>query len=75
MFDFPCGVLKYGIESGKKVDNYDCENDMVLRTGKYGAKQATGLPISVQIVGLPYCEELVLRGMVELDAVSPYKKK
>ncbi|OXA40478.1 fatty acid amide hydrolase 1 [Folsomia candida] len=75
LFDFPAGVIKWGTESGEKVDKYDCQNDMVLRTGKQGAKQATGMPISVQIVGLPFQEELVLRGLAELEAVSPYKKK
>lgn len=30
------------------------------------------MPISVQLVGLPFQEELVLRGMIELE--SEYKK-
>jgi len=74
LFDLPCGVVKFGTETTTKVDSYDCENDMVLRTGKKGAKQAAGMPITVQIVGLPYQEELVLRGMTELESVSPFKK-
>lgn len=33
-FAFKAGVIKWGTESGEKVDKYDCQNDMVLRTGK-----------------------------------------
>jgi hypothetical protein len=34
LFDFPAGVLRFGTESGEKVDQYDPQGDMVLNTGK-----------------------------------------
>lgn len=34
LFDFPCGVVKFGKESLCNVDNYDPQGDMVLRTAK-----------------------------------------
>jgi hypothetical protein len=31
LFDFPSGVVKFGLESGSKIDDYDHENDFMLR--------------------------------------------
>ena len=35
-------------------------------------KESVGMPISVQVVGLPYEEEKVLRGMQLLESLSDY---
>lgn len=31
LFDFPSGVVKFGVESGKNIDSYNHENDFMLR--------------------------------------------
>ncbi|KAA3674354.1 fatty acid amide hydrolase [Paragonimus westermani] len=74
LLDYPAGVVPMG-----KVDNNDIENSKLLeeeykKSGdEYNQKlmqhQSTskGLPLSVQVVGKPYREELVLRVMRELE--------
>lgn len=32
--DFPAGVIPFGIESGRNIDNYDDEGDALLRLAK-----------------------------------------
>lgn len=98
LLDFPCGVVKFGKESLTKLDQFDPQGDMVLRTAKkvepkfpkgvtksillqqmlinhffkfQATKYSKDMPISVQLVGLPYQEELCLRGLVELESVAP----
>jgi len=31
MLDFPAGVIRFGTESGNKIDHYDHKNDYILR--------------------------------------------
>jgi hypothetical protein len=40
-----------------------------------GVREAIGMPISVQVVGLPFHDELVLKGMKEVESVSPFHPK
>jgi Asp-tRNA(Asn)/Glu-tRNA(Gln) amidotransferase A subunit family amidase len=37
--------------------------------GFQGAKESKGMPVAVQIVGLPFHEEVVLRGMREIESL------
>jgi Asp-tRNA(Asn)/Glu-tRNA(Gln) amidotransferase A subunit family amidase len=76
LFDFPSGVVPFGQESGEKIDSYDTCGDFVLRLAKKAVKNnSRNMPISVQIVGLPYEEEKVLRGMQILESLSPMPAK
>ncbi|CAG7834509.1 unnamed protein product [Allacma fusca] len=65
--NFPAGVVKFGTESGKNIDNYDNRGDQALKMSQQACKESIGSPIGVQVVGLPFKEELVLRVMEELD--------
>ena len=38
LFDFPCGVVRFGKESGTKVEGYDHQGDMVLKVHKQVTK-------------------------------------
>jgi len=40
----------------------------------YDLEKMAGLPVGVQVVGLPYADELVLRGMKELESILSAKK-
>jgi fatty acid amide hydrolase len=70
LFDFPAGCVKWGSESGRNVDAYDDQSDFMMMKAATAARQAVGMPISVQIVGLPYQDEFVLRGMKEVEKVA-----
>jgi Asp-tRNA(Asn)/Glu-tRNA(Gln) amidotransferase A subunit family amidase len=65
--DFPAGVVKFGTESGTNLETYAHEEDFFLQIAQKAAKKSIGMPISVQLVGLPFQEELVLRAMMELE--------
>ncbi|ODN04811.1 Fatty acid amide hydrolase 1 [Orchesella cincta] len=69
MFDWPAGVVRFGTESGKKLEEYNTEGDMLLKWAHQAAQHSSGMPISVQLVGLPFQEETVLRGMIELQNI------
>ncbi|CAL8109904.1 unnamed protein product [Orchesella dallaii] len=69
MFDWPAGVVRFGTESGKKLQDYNTEGDLFLKWAHQAAQQSVGMPISVQLVGLPFQEETVLRGMMELQDI------
>ena len=34
LFDFPAGVVPFGIETGMKIDSYDTRGDLCLKTAK-----------------------------------------
>ncbi|XP_035705299.1 fatty-acid amide hydrolase 1 isoform X2 [Folsomia candida] len=69
LMDFPAGVARFGRESGTNFHSYSHQDDFILRLAQKGAKQSIGMPIGLQIVGLPYQEELVLRGMTILESL------
>ena len=50
-------------------------NDYLLNVIKKGAEDALGLPLGVQVVGLPWNEELVLYAMKELELEANFKMK
>ncbi len=43
LFDFPSGVVKFGLESGAKIDAYDHENDFMLRVAPKVSPRDPGL--------------------------------
>jgi fatty acid amide hydrolase len=66
MLDFPAGTVPMGkIEVNEQ--KYEVESDeMWVKAMKATMNNSVGLPISVQVAGLPYQEEEVLRIMKEL---------
>ncbi|RXG63436.1 Fatty acid amide hydrolase 1, partial [Armadillidium vulgare] len=68
-FDFPSGAIIVTNETEEdqvQLENYS-ERDRLFYLAKQSAKGATGLPIGVLISGRPWEEELVCRGMKELE--------
>ncbi|CAG7815834.1 unnamed protein product [Allacma fusca] len=66
LVEFPAGVVKFGLENGTDVTDYNDEGDPVLRVAKHNYPASTGMPIGVQVIGRPFQDELVLRIMSEL---------
>jgi len=69
LFDFPAGVIPFGKESGKLINSYLHRGDFLLRMAQKGAKSSIGMPIGVQVVGLPFQEELVLHTLNLLESL------
>jgi len=70
LVDFPAGVVPFGRESGKNLENFDHENDVALKLAVKGVKESIGAPIGVQCVAMPFKEEIVLRLLTELEQFS-----
>lgn len=67
--DFPSGVLPVctvSREDDQNLESYQA-NDYISGLIKNGAKSSAGLPVGVQIVGLPFREEVCLRVMKDLE--------
>lgn len=74
--DFPSGVLpviNVDSEDERMLAHYK-STDLISRTVKEGAQGSVGLPVGVQVVGLPYREEICLRVMKELEAALKPEK-
>lgn len=71
LFHFPAGVVPVTrVRKGPEEESYTCpsnQNDMFAQKAKAMMEGTAGLPINVQLVGLPFEEETVLRGMKELE--------
>ncbi|ODN05674.1 Fatty-acid amide hydrolase 1 [Orchesella cincta] len=65
--DMPAGVVRFGKEGGKLIDQMDTQNDNFLEMAKNAVPASIGLPINVQVIGKPFQEELVLRLLCELE--------
>nr|CAH0098966.1 unnamed protein product [Daphnia galeata] len=69
--DFPVGILpidKENVEDQTKLEIEYKYFDAVCKLVKMTTKGATGMPLAIQMIGLPYQEEMVLCGMEALDA-------
>ncbi|XP_069954928.1 fatty-acid amide hydrolase 1-like [Cherax quadricarinatus] len=67
--DFPSGVVPVTHEDEDdqaKLNDYPTD-DLLFHMVKEATEGATGLPIGVQVVGLPWQEEVVCRGMRDLQ--------
>ncbi|CAG7726869.1 unnamed protein product [Allacma fusca] len=66
LVEFPAGAVPFGVETGENTHRYNDENDIILKLVKNNLYSSIGMPIAVQVIGRPYQDELVLRGMTEL---------
>ncbi|XP_050709628.1 fatty-acid amide hydrolase 1-like [Eriocheir sinensis] len=69
LYNFPCGVVPVTRESDddqEKLEDYP-EDSPALRNVKKATEGAEGLPIAVQVVGLPWQDEIVCRLMLDLE--------
>ncbi|ODM90213.1 Fatty-acid amide hydrolase 1 [Orchesella cincta] len=65
--DFPAGGVRFGIETGANIEDYDDEDEPTFQLAKELVRDSVGMPINVQIAARPFKEELVLRVLVELE--------
>uniref|UniRef100_A0AC34FAN0 Amidase domain-containing protein n=1 Tax=Panagrolaimus sp. ES5 TaxID=591445 RepID=A0AC34FAN0_9BILA len=71
MLDYAAGVVpitKVTKEDVKKTEESYPETDLWYKIVKDNNKNSEGLPIGIQVVGVPYSEETVLRVMGEIEA-------
>lgn len=76
LLDLPAGVVPVHrvseADEAELRNNYDTEHDFSLIRARRSCLGALGMPVSAQIVGRPYEEELVLRLMKEVEESSDY---
>lgn len=70
--DLPVGIVTVTRENEDdqaELASYN-HSDLFCKFVKTTTKGALGMPIGVQVIGLPYTEELVLHGMNLLDSIN-----
>jgi len=70
--DLPAGVVtvtRENEEDQAKLAEYN-HSDLLCRIIKWTTAGAQGMPIGLQVIGLPYTEELILHGMDILDSIN-----
>ncbi|CAJ0933160.1 unnamed protein product, partial [Mesorhabditis belari] len=80
LLDFPAGVVPVGKVT--EEDDRDLKDETKFPVGwnlalsymRRAAAHCEGLPTSVQVVTLPYQEEICLRVMKEIESVAGYKE-
>ena len=68
LLDFPAGVVPVTrVTTGEDV-YYSSHKDLNTIMAKNSVKGTVGLPAGVQVIGLPYKDELVLAGMKLIES-------
>ncbi|CAJ1460769.1 unnamed protein product [Effrenium voratum] len=74
--DMPAGVVTVtSVTASDLALSYDpaCENREINRMAMRAVQDSEGLPIAVQLVALPWREELCLRAMLELEEACKFQ--
>jgi fatty acid amide hydrolase len=76
LLDLPSGVVPVGVVR-KEEETYDdpYHNDKATRKSKESVKGAEGLPLAVQVITLPFQEELCLNIMKQIEKGVNFKAK
>ncbi|KAF2350278.1 Amidase signature domain [Trinorchestia longiramus] len=75
LLDYPAAtvpVCRHTEKDEKELDKFET-SDCVYELLKESATGAVGLPLSVQVVALPFCEELICRGIIDLSKNVNFK--
>lgn len=67
ILDCPVGSVPMGVVEAHE-QHYPLHDENWSKTMQEVMKNSVGLPIGLQVVGLPYSEEVTLRVMKELEA-------
>jgi fatty acid amide hydrolase len=71
---FPSGIVPAGLITEKEAKFEDRFNDLMTTAAKECMRNSEGLPYVVQVVGLPYTDETVLRVMGMVEQVFGFHK-
>lgn len=73
LLDMPAGVVTVSLVKDSDLVPYDpgTQDPDVTRMAKRAVQDSLGLPVGVQVVTLPWREELCLRTMLELPGLTP----
>ena len=73
-FDMPAGVVPAGSVTREDLDKpWDITLDPPVLDSAFkeaclrSREESEGMPVAVHVIGQPWCEELVLRGMLEVE--------
>ena len=55
--------------------DYPNTGDYLFKLIQKSCRNAAGMPLSVQVIGRPFQEELVLHAMKEVERISVYRPK
>ena len=73
--NMPCGIVPVtsvtGQDQAQLEESYPRDTSLT-RLVRQTLRGSVGMPLCVQIVGLPWQEELVLHGMQQLEAAARY---
>lgn len=58
----------------KQQPKRDMHNDLLDKYADKVDQNSVGLPVGVQVVALPWNDELALRAMHEIEEASPFKE-
>jgi len=75
LLDYPAGVVtvtKVTAEDLAKPYNPDTDDALMVQSAQASVANSLGLPIGVQVVALPWREELCLRAMLEVQKCMPF---
>jgi fatty acid amide hydrolase len=71
---YPAGVVPVGLVKTNETEYVDKYNDMMTKFAKKSMKNAEGMPIAIQVIGLPYKDELVLGVMKIIENIYEFHK-
>ena len=71
---FPSGVVPVCLVKSDETEYKDEFNDFISDAGKRHMKNSEGMPVGLQVVGLPYKDELVLKGMKLIENIFQFHK-
>lgn len=73
LLHYPAGSVPVSTVDKNETKYEDEYNDSLTKFAAAVCKDSEGLPLNVQVVGLPYQDELVLRGMLEVQEAVKFK--
>lgn len=71
---FPCGIVPVGLVKSNDAYYVDGFNDPITQSCNDCLKDGQGLPYALQVVALPFKDELALRVMKDVEAVFSFHK-
>ncbi|OMJ85272.1 hypothetical protein SteCoe_13431 [Stentor coeruleus] len=71
---FPCGIVPVGLVESKDACYDDSFNDTITQSCNDLMKDGQGLPYSLQIVALPFKDEVALRVMKDVEDIFDFHK-
>jgi fatty acid amide hydrolase len=71
---FPAGIVPIDLVRAQDVPFHDSYNDDIAGNARRCMADSEGLPVAVQVIGLPFQDELVLRVMKDLETLFSFHR-